>query len=68
MRIAAKTYYCDKLQTFKNNTKQKWTILNDITRRKMKSSKCQKEFMSDGKVITDNKTIRNKFNDFVTQV
>ena len=68
LRIAEKTYYCDKLQKFKNNTKQTWKILNDITRRKIKSSKCQKEFMSDGKLITDNKTISNKFNDFFASI
>ena len=40
LRRAEKTYYCDKLHKFKNNTKQTWKILNDITRRKIKSLKC----------------------------
>ena len=68
LRLAEKHFYCNKLELCKNYTKQTWKILNDITRRKLKKDKCQKEFRSNGKLITDTKLISNKFNDFFTNV
>ena len=62
LRLAEKHFYCNKLALCKNDTKQTWKILNDITRRKLKTDKRQNEFRSNGKLITDTKLISNKFN------
>ena len=64
LRLAEKHFYCNKLALCKNDTKQTWKILNDITRRYLKTDKRQKEFRSNGKLITDKKLISNKFNEF----
>ncbi len=68
LRKAEKSYYCRKLEEYRNNVKNTWKILNEVTRRKSKSKQCQKEFISEGVMITDGKTISNKFNEFFTNI
>lgn len=68
LRSAEKSYYCNKLEECRNDMKKTWKILNDVTKRKTKSNRYQKEFVCDGIMINDGKTICNKFNDFFTNI
>ena len=64
MKFAEKKYYQDKLEINKRNMKKTWGIIKEVTG-KNKSNQTQSRFKSsDGKDITNESVISEKFNDF----
>ena len=62
-----RNYYADKLNDFKNNSKQTWKVLNNILGRHKKSV-ISPRFKVGSSYITDPITIANNFNSYFVNV
>jgi len=68
LRKAEKTYYTELLDANKNNAKETWKTINNITNRKRKKSCFPSEFFDNGNTITSDANIANLFNNFFVGV
>jgi hypothetical protein len=67
IRMAEKMYYRNKFETAKGNINKTWNIIKNL----MKADYAKQtvtEIKSDGKIITDNNIISNKFNEYFVKV
>ena len=66
---SARLKYNENCLANAKNSKEKWSILNNITRRKPKSKKDEiRELEKDNKNIIDSKEIADCFNDYFTNI
>ena len=68
-RFCEKNYYTKLIENNKKNVKNIWRVLNEIINKKVKSNEYPDQFKTeDGSIISDMKTIANKFNEFFVNV
>ena len=62
-RRAAKNYYHEQFETRGPNTKSGWALINFLTGQGGRNSQKNHEFMINNKMISDNVTIADSFNE-----
>ena len=62
-----KEYYKSLLETNKNNLKKTWTVIRNVVNN-CKQTKLNDSFSYNNSIITDKKTISNKFNDYFVNI
>ena len=67
LRITKKRYYKSQSEGIKNNTRQTWTLINEVIKKKS-ASILPDAFVHDNKEITDPVKIANNFNEYFTNV
>ena len=68
MRIEEKHHYCELFDRCKGNMKRSWNIIKSILYRGAKSRTQNKFVLKNGDIVTDKKTICEKFNQFFTGI
>ena len=65
---AKKEFYKNYFENHKNNSMKIWQGISQIVHKKSKSSASEIYLIIDGRTITDQKSVANKFNNFYTTV
>ena len=60
-RIAKKMYYDDKFQLAKNNLKETWTLINEVTNKKKQKQSLPSTFKVGDRLVIDPTEIANGF-------
>ncbi len=67
IRLAKQMYYMKVFDTFKNDIKKTWSVINDTMNRTTRNT-VQNEFIVDDQRITDPETIADKFNEYFVNI
>lgn len=67
-REAEKNYYQQKFTNFKDNIKKTWMTIKDILNKSSSKEEMSKQFMIDGKIISERPLVANHFNRFFINV
>ena len=68
IKTSEKIYYRNKFENASGNIKQTWDTINDILKRKRKSTKVQLEFKINNNKTTNKQLIANGFNNYFASV
>ena len=69
LKIAEKQHYHHLLESNKRNLKKSWAIIKDVIgKKKIENSNCNKEFLIDGRIVSDKNVIANNFNNFFSNI
>ena len=63
-----RSYYRLKLKEHSNNMKKSWDVLKTVINKKRKVNKNNLKFLINGKLIEDDDTISNSFNEFFVNI
>ena len=67
-RIAKSSYYTNKINHYKNDSKQSWKILNKLINKSKTKNELPSHFLIDKKSISNKIEIANSFNKFFTEI
>ena len=68
IRIAKKMYYDDKFQLAKNNLKETWKLINEVTNKKKQKQSLPSTFQVGDRLVTDPTEIANGFCKFFSNI
>ena len=63
-----KQFYDDQFSQFRNDSRKSWNVIKSIINKKKKANVTSCSFLFNDEIITDEKEISNKFNDFFINV
>ena len=66
IKMAKASYYANKFEKFKSNSKMTWKIINEL--RGMEKTHTKDNFVIDGNRVTCRRIIANKFNEYFTSL
>ena len=68
LRYCEREYYNKSLELHKKDIKKTWKILNEVINKRCKSNSFSKNFIEDGKEITNKQEIADGFNNYFVNI
>ena len=68
MKAAKKSYYSKQFENNKHDLKKSWTIIKEVINKRKIVTDLPSKFRYNNKVIEDNLSISNRFNEYFTNI